>query len=116
MTLELLGAVKPTVIVYRIGKLDMHVCNFFKKSRFITLVNMLADKELYPEYLTDHCVADNISGHILGWLNDAAAYRDRCQELAELRQQVARPGACAKTARFIIDKLAQPQKAERRAA
>ena len=107
VTLELLHQAKPSAIVYRIGWLDLRVARPFITSRFISLVNLLAGKELFPEYLTDHCVADDLAGHVLRWLNDASAYRDVCQELTALRAQVARPGACAQTAGFILKELAQ---------
>jgi lipid-A-disaccharide synthase len=105
VTLELLNKARPTAIIYRIGRLDLKVCNYFKKSRFISLVNLLADKELFPEFLTDHCVADEMAEHALRWLNDASAYRKVREELTALRQQVARPGACTTTARFVVDEL-----------
>src|SRR5262249_7183682 len=78
--LELLYRSKPSVVLYRIGRLDLKVGNFFKKCRFISLVNLLADKELFPEYLTDRCESGAISEHVLRWLNDATAYEGLCRE------------------------------------
>jgi lipid-A-disaccharide synthase len=116
VTLELLYRGKPSVMVYRIGRLDLVVCNFFKTSRFISLVNLLANKELFPEFLTDHCVAGPIANHILGWLNQPESYAQVCRELAELRRQVAQPGACDRAADFILNKLAVKHRSTRRAA
>jgi lipid-A-disaccharide synthase len=107
VSLELLYRGKPTVVLYRIRPVDLKVGRFFMKTRFICLVNLLAQKELYPEYLTDRCEAPAIAGRILGWLNNESAYRDLCQELAELRNRVAAPGACARTAETILDALSQ---------
>ena len=97
VTLELLYRLKPTAIVYRIGRLDLRVCRMFMKSRYITLVNLLGEKELFPEYLTDRCEANNIAAHVLRWLNDADAFRATCEGLAVLREQVGNPGACAQS-------------------
>ena len=36
------------------------------------------------------------------WLNDAGAYETRCRELAELRERVAAPGACARVAEYVL--------------
>lgn len=108
--LELLYQVKPTVVLYRIGRLDLKVCRHFMKSRFISLVNLLADQELFPEFLTDHCEAEAISGHILGWLNDADKFEQSRQDLRELRSRVAVPGACERTAQFILHELSQSAK------
>jgi lipid-A-disaccharide synthase len=112
VSLELLHRDKPTVIVYRCRKLSLMVAKkFFMKVKYITLVNLLADRELFPEFLTSECAAEPVSQRILHWLNDEAAYAQRCQELAELRQQVAMPGACERTARFILETLTQPKRA-----
>jgi lipid-A-disaccharide synthase len=101
--LELLYHGKPTVVVYRISRLDMKVCNFFKTSRYISLVNLLADKELFPEYLTDRCEAEAISSHILRWLQDKTAWEATRRELLTLRHAVAEPGACERAAQFVLD-------------
>ena len=85
VALELLYRLKPSCIFYRIGKLDLAVCNYFKKSRFICLVNMLADKELYPEFLTDRDESQNLANHALRWLNDEAAFAEAKRDLAELK-------------------------------
>lgn len=95
VSLELLYRARPTVVLYRIGKLDMRVAEFFKTLRYICLVNLLAEAELYPEFLTDRCESQPIAAHVLRWLNEPAAYAELCGELAALRDRVAAPGACA---------------------
>jgi len=108
--LELLYHNKPSVVVYRIGSLDLRLCRLFKTSPFISLVNLLAEKEVYPEFLTDRCEAEAIAGKLLGWLNDPAAHAAACHELAALRRRVAAPGACARTARYILEVLGQQKR------
>jgi lipid-A-disaccharide synthase len=105
--LELLYHGKPAVVVYRIGRLDLFVGNLFKTCRFISLVNLLADRELFPEYLTHRCEADAVAGHVLRWLNDPPAYAAVCGELAALRERVAQPGACDRAARAVLEVLEQ---------
>jgi lipid-A-disaccharide synthase len=105
--LELLCRGRPSVVVYRIRPIDLRVCRWFKTSRYISLVNLLADKELFPEFLTDRCEAEAISGHVLRWLNEPAAYEEVCKELATLRERVAVPGACKQAAIYVLDSLRQ---------
>lgn len=100
--LELLYHLKPTVVLYRIGRLDLKVCNYFKTSRFISLVNLIADRELFPEFLTNRCEAEPMSQHVLRWLNDDRACADKRLELKILRDQVAERGACEKAARAVL--------------
>jgi lipid-A-disaccharide synthase len=103
--LELLYQGKPSVILYRIRRFDLFVCRLFQTSDYISLVNLLAGRELYPEYLTDHCVAEEISGHVIRWLKDTAAYAEVQEELLALRRQVAKPGACERAAQYVMDLL-----------
>jgi lipid-A-disaccharide synthase len=101
--LELLYQGKPSVVLYRIRPLDLRVGRWFMTTRYISLVNLLADREIFPEYLTDRCEAEAVSGHVLRWLNDEAAYAAACGELAALRRQVATPGACERAARYVLE-------------
>src|SRR5262249_58020330 len=93
--LELLHRLKPSVIVYRLRSgWFLRVVRFFMKCPYISLVNLLAGRELFPEYLTARCEADAVSGHVLRWLDDRIAYETACRALAGLRGQVAETGAC----------------------
>jgi lipid-A-disaccharide synthase len=105
--LELLHQGKPSAVVYRTDSFTLRVIPFFKKSRYISLVNLLAEKELFPEFLTDRCEAEAVSGHIVRWLTDEKAYKEVARELEKLRSQVAEPGACRRVARYILDALHQ---------
>jgi lipid-A-disaccharide synthase len=100
--LELLYRAKPAVVVYRVPALLLRLIWIFKKSPYISLVNLLAEKELLPEHLSDCCEAERAAGHVLRWLSDEAAYRTACDELAVLRDCVAKPGACERAAEVIL--------------
>ena len=103
VSLELLYRVKPTVIVYRTNKFLETFIRPLVNAKYITLVNLLADKMLYPEFCSMHCEAAGIAQAILRWLDDDDAYAGTYRELLALREQVARPGACERAARRIIE-------------
>ena len=109
VSLELLWRAKPSVVVYRMGPVGLKVARWLVKVPYMCLVNLLAEKELYPEFATHRCESGPVSERILRWLNDPAAYSALCDELSALRNRVAKPGACDRTAQFIIDRLAQPE-------
>jgi lipid-A-disaccharide synthase len=104
--LEMLLREKPAVVVYRVGRLDMWVGRMLMTAPYISLVNLLAERELYPEFLTVRCQSQAMAEHVLRWLNDGEAYKQIGAELANLKRQVAVPGACGRTAQFILDTLA----------
>jgi lipid-A-disaccharide synthase len=111
--LEMLYHGKPSVVTYRVKSYHLVLTRFLKKSRYISLVNLLAEKELFPEFLTDRCPAEAMAEHVVGWLSDRTAYERLRGELKELRDRVAKPGACEKAARYIIQTLcgAEPRAA-----
>jgi lipid-A-disaccharide synthase len=114
--LELLYRGKPSVVLYRIRSLLLFLVVHFKKSPFISLVNLLADKQIFPEFLTDRCEAAAIAGHVMGWLNDEREYGKVCQELNKLRERIAEPGACEKAATYILNALGRSGERIRRHA
>ncbi len=114
--LELLYHQKPSVVVYRVGWLGMQLGRCFKTSPYISLVNLLAGKELFPEFLSDRCEAEAVSRHVLGWLNDRPAYEGVRAELAALRDRVAQPGACDRAARQVLAAVEQGTSRPRRRA
>jgi lipid-A-disaccharide synthase len=103
--LELLYAKKPSAVVYKVSHLDMGIVKLLMTTPYISLVNILAAKELFPEFLSAECQARAVADHVLKWLHDKAAYETICAELAELKHRVARPGACARAAHFVISTI-----------
>jgi lipid-A-disaccharide synthase len=103
--LELLYHGKPSVVLYRVRRFDLWVTSLFKTCKYISLVNLLAGREVFPEYLTCRDESAAITGQVLRWLNDPAAYAEVCGDMAELKSRVALPGACRRAAGFILDAL-----------
>lgn len=127
VSLELLYYRTPTVVLYKIGRAGYFLQQFFRKVKYITLVNLLSVKDpfdpditpyhpgqpdaadvLFPEYLTcsDRSIA--VATHVIEWLTDPAK-RSACREaLGDLCDRVGHPGACENAVRLILADL-QPQ-------
>jgi lipid-A-disaccharide synthase len=124
VSLELLYHTTPTVILYWIDRFAYFVQTFFRKVKYITLVNLLsadglededitpfdpsqadADRVLFPEYLTYEDKSAQIAGHIVEWLRDPAKRTARVEALAALKAQVAHGGASKRAAEYILDVL-----------
>jgi lipid-A-disaccharide synthase len=103
--LELLYRGKPSVVTYRISALARTISRPFIKSRYISLVNLLADEGVYPEFLSHRCEAEAIAAEVARWLREPAAHGEVCRQLAELRHRVAEPGACDRSADHILGVL-----------
>jgi lipid-A-disaccharide synthase len=100
--LELLYHGTPAVVYYRLPWIEAAASRFVIKCKYISLVNLLADKIVFPEYLTHRCLAEETAGHILHWLDDRESYESVRGELAALREKVAAPGACDRAAQAVL--------------
>ena len=124
VSLELLAATKPTVILYWISRLAFSVQKRFRCVKYITLVNLLntddlypadntpydpqqpdAEKVLFPEYLTWEDKSTQLAQHVIGWLTDTAGRERLVAELERLRGEVAGSGAAARAAEYILATL-----------
>jgi lipid-A-disaccharide synthase len=106
VSLELLHAALPAVVMYRLSLKDMLLVRLVKKARYISLVNLLAGEELFPEFLTTRSPAEAMANQVLNWLNTPTELSSLYQRLLELKREVDAPGACARTADFILQTVA----------
>jgi len=111
VSLELLYHTKPSTILYQISRFDYYSTYRplrgvgLMAAKYITLVNLLADRELFPEFVSCGDVSEPISRHILQWLQNPAAHAEIVAELAHLKARVAQHGATARTAQYILQSL-----------
>lgn len=106
VSLELLHRLKPTVIVYRVAPFYYYLAQLVKNVPYITLVNLLADRELFPEYLTTRNEGARTARHILDWLGDDPARQATVSSMQELKRRVGQPGACAAAAEYLDSRFA----------
>lgn len=107
VSLELLYRLKPTAIVYKIEGYALAIAKQLKTAKYITLVNLLADKELFPEFLTATDPSADIAHQVIGWLRNPVARQSVVEELRTLRSHAAVPGACERAATYIRERVAQ---------
>ena len=125
VSLELLAARVPTVIVYRIGAIAAIVQSWFRHARFITLVNLLACRDpivpargvwlpprevpaadpeaVYPEYLTVQDPARHAAARVVEWLLDPQARRHTLGRIEAVAARVARSGSAARAAEAVLE-------------
>jgi lipid-A-disaccharide synthase len=99
------------VVVYNVNPMIRFMGWLLVNARYISLVNLLAGKELFPEYLTCRDRSAALAEHVLHWLNQPKAYAEICAELVVLRRQVAVPGACDRAAAFLLETMSVPARA-----
>lgn len=107
VALEIMYRRKPTVIVYRVNRFAFTMAKVFITTPYICLVNLLARRELFPEYLSARDESSAIAGHLSRWLSDASAEREMTEALTSLCHDVAQPGACGRAADAILAIIAK---------
>jgi lipid-A-disaccharide synthase len=72
-TLELAMAGVPMLMTYRVNPLTAAIAHRLVGVRYASLVNLLAGREIIPEFIQQACTPERLSGTLLGLLSDPAA-------------------------------------------
>lgn len=108
VSLELLHHAKPSVIVYRVSWLTYQLVRPLLHVRHISLVNLLSEEPLFPEFPTWRDCSDEVARYAIGWLTDDASRQGVVDRLIALRESVAAGGASAAAADYITRELREP--------
>ena len=100
--LEILHRATPACILYVVPRLGPALSKPFRLARYVSLVNLLADRELLPEFLTGFDVSAEIADHLIGWLQSRKQYGEMVGALEALRDRVGQPGATSRAAADIV--------------
>ena len=122
--MELLHYRKPTVIVYKIKRWVMIAQSIMLRTKFITLVNLIAAKDIrknswrpfdpdaegadpcvMPEYLSVGDPSAKVSRRIIEWLADDNLREQKVAEMDSLAVQFAIPGATNRAADYILTQM-----------
>ncbi|MFA6279173.1 MAG: lipid-A-disaccharide synthase [Bdellovibrionales bacterium] len=71
VSVELALAALPTVIAYKIGRLTAALYRPFIKARFATLVNIMQDRAVMPEFLQEQCTPENLAAALVEVMGDS---------------------------------------------
>jgi len=101
VTLEagLLGV--PTVVTYKISPLTHRLARFLIKVRYASLVNLIAGKEVFPEFIQDKARPDLMAQAVLELLRPEQALRIQ-QELNVIKKKLGKPGAASRAASLAL--------------
>ena len=103
VSLELLYHAVPTAIVYRVNPLYYHVLRpLLLRSPYITLVNLMAGRQLFPEFLSCRDCSSEVADVVGGWLTDASSHAALVARLRKLKDLYCFPGAGQLAAQAIV--------------
>lgn len=111
VSLELMYHQVPTAIVYRLPWFSSRVMvPLLKQCPYFTLVNMIAGRMLYPEFIDCRDYTRDVATIVSGWLENPWRRDKLRRDLGELKQQFALPGATGRVADFVCDLVGRPHR------
>jgi len=106
-TLETALIGTPEVVVYHIpmGRLGYFVKENVVKVKFVSLVNIVAEKLVVKELLAHHFTVENIVAELSNILQNPAYKEKMIEDYSEMRKRLGEPGTAKRAARIMVDSL-----------
>lgn len=104
-TLELALLNTPMVVAYRMAPLTYWFARRLVKVPYMSLVNLVAERQVVPELLQEKVSAEVLVAEILPLLSKSDERRRMLEGFALLRQKLGNRGASEKTAEIALDML-----------
>ena len=92
----------PTVTLYKTSWSTYQIAKRIVKVKWLTMPNILADEEIYPEFVQDAATAGHIAGAALELLQNEPRRIQIKKRLAEVVSSLGGPGATARAATAIL--------------
>jgi lipid-A-disaccharide synthase len=105
VTLETALIGTPVAVAYKVSPLSELIGRLLVNVKYISLPNLIVDRELYPEFIGKEATPENLAATARKWLDDPKAYAAVKTGLGGLRSMVGEPGAPGRAARIILDDL-----------
>jgi len=77
VSLELAMAKTPAVIAYKVSPISAWIAKKLVRLKYVSLVNILTDREVVPEFLLENCRTHLIAPKLLGLLTDETERTDQ---------------------------------------
>ncbi|MDG4554931.1 MAG: lipid-A-disaccharide synthase [Candidatus Competibacter sp.] len=105
-TLEAMLLERPMVVAYRVAPMTAWIARRLLTISHFALPNLLAGRELVPEFVQDAATVDNLGLAVLRWLDDATARAESVAEFGALHGRL-RCDASRRAAAAVAELLGQ---------
>lgn len=104
-TLETALLAVPEVVCYKANRLSYRIARRLIKVRFISLVNLIMDREVVKELIQNDLTEENLVKELKRLLEDGKKQRRLLEDLDTLRDRLGNSGASEKAAEAIINMI-----------
>jgi lipid-A-disaccharide synthase len=103
----------PMVTFYRVNQLSWWMGKALVRVPFYSMVNLVAGREIVPEFIQDRMTPENLAQEALALLENAAARESMRRDLAEVADKLSGPDDALEVAAALIEnRLAEKQSKE----
>ena len=97
----------PMVVVYRVTPLTALLAKPLVRTKFFSMVNLIAEKRAVPEFIQSDFTPERVSNEVVALLQDPAKRDAMRTDLAEVRRRLGPPGAVDRAADAILALIRQ---------
>jgi lipid-A-disaccharide synthase len=102
VTLECAFFRVPTVVMYKTSALTYAIAKSIVQVKWIAMPNILADEEVFPEFVQEQATAEQVAGAALELLRDKARRSRVKSKLDSIAASLGEPGAAGRAAAQIL--------------
>jgi lipid-A-disaccharide synthase len=113
VTLECAYYGVPTVALYKTSLLTWQIAKRILTVKYGAMPNLLANQEIFPEFIQGAATAENIAAAAIALLRDQPRRNKMKATLAEIVTSLGAPGASRRAAVAVLSTLSSPGSAER---
>jgi lipid-A-disaccharide synthase len=92
----------PTVVLYRTSSSTYFLGRRFIKVKYLAMPNLLADREIFPEFIQDDATGHNLADAALKFLDSPELRSATRSALDQVIKSLGEPGASGRAADFIL--------------
>ncbi|HWN96589.1 MAG TPA: hypothetical protein VNT99_16285, partial [Methylomirabilota bacterium] len=111
VTLECAYFQVPSLVMYKTSALTYALGKYLVQVKWVAMPNILANEEVFPEFIQNAATAQNIARAAVELLSDPARRSKVKAKLATIATALGEPGAARRAAEEIVELLEPPNAA-----
>ncbi len=104
-TLEAAVLGLPTVVCYKSSSITYLIGKRLAKVKYLSLVNLIADRQVVPEFIQDNMTAEKLIKALIPLLSDTPERGKMIDSYEQIKRGLGEAGVYQRTAKLIVDKI-----------